>query len=51
VSGVAPTVAGAPAVRRPPAQVAAPRPADDLGVEESELDKPTYLRRGLFAPE
>jgi hypothetical protein len=27
------------------------RPADDLGVEESEFDKPTYLRRGIFAPE
>jgi len=32
-------------------QVAAPRPADELGVEESEFDKPTYLRRGLYAPE
>jgi cell division protein FtsZ len=28
-----------------------PRPADELGVEESEFDKPTYLRRGLYAPE
>jgi hypothetical protein len=27
------------------------RPADELGVEESEFDKPTYLRRGLFSPE
>jgi cell division protein FtsZ len=27
------------------------RPADELGVEESEFDKPTYLRRGIFAPE
>jgi cell division protein FtsZ len=50
--------AGPPAVpgatpRRAPAQVtsAPPRPADELGVEESEFDKPTYLRRGLFAPE
>ncbi len=24
---------------------------DDLGVEENEFDKPTYLRRGLIAPE
>jgi cell division protein FtsZ len=29
----------------------AQRPADELGVEESEFDKPTYLRRGIFAPE
>jgi cell division protein FtsZ len=36
--------------RRMSSQVAA-RPADDLGVEESEFDKPTYLRRGIFAPE
>ena len=28
-----------------------PRPADELGVEESEFDKPTYLRRGLYAPD
>jgi cell division protein FtsZ len=35
--------------RRMSSQVA--RPADDLGVEESEFDKPTYLRRGIFAPE
>jgi cell division protein FtsZ len=42
----------APMVRRAPAQVpSSPRPADELGVEESEFDKPTYLRRGLFAPE
>jgi cell division protein FtsZ len=35
-------------VRRAPA----PRmPSDDLGVEENEFDKPTYLRRGLVAPE
>jgi hypothetical protein len=47
VSGAAP---GAAPPRRMQAQVAT-RPADDLGVEESELDKPTYLRRGLFAPE
>jgi cell division protein FtsZ len=50
VSGPPPVNGGAPS-RRAPAQVAPPRPADDLGVEESELDKPTYLRRGLFAPE
>jgi cell division protein FtsZ len=50
VSGPPPVAAGPPS-RRAPAQVAPPRPADDLGVEESELDKPTYLRRGLFAPE
>jgi cell division protein FtsZ len=36
--------------RRMNTQVPA-RPADELGVEESEFDKPTYLRRGLFAPE
>jgi hypothetical protein len=29
----------------------ASRPADELGVEESEFDKPTYLRRGLASPE
>jgi cell division protein FtsZ len=40
---------GQPA-RRTSAQMAA-RPADELGVEESEFDKPTYLRRGIFAPE
>jgi hypothetical protein len=39
-------------VRRAPTQVpSSPRPADELGVEESEFDKPTYLRRGLAAPE
>jgi cell division protein FtsZ len=27
------------------------RPADELGGEESEFDKPTYLRRGLYAPD
>src|SRR5262245_13332359 len=32
-------------------QQQSPRPADELGVEESEFDKPTYLRRGLYAPE
>jgi hypothetical protein len=39
----------APLSRR--AQVQSPRPADELGVEESEFDKPAYLRRGLYAPE
>src|SRR5262249_43911346 len=51
---IRPQTAGAtnaPMVRRAPAQVQPPRPADELGVEESEFDKPTYLRRGLFAPE
>jgi cell division protein FtsZ len=42
----------APLVRRSPGQVAPQqRPQDELGVEESEFDKPTYLRRGLYAPE
>jgi hypothetical protein len=42
----------APLVRRAPAGQAPPqRPQDELGVEESEFDKPTYLRRGLYAPE
>jgi cell division protein FtsZ len=35
--------------RRMSSQMA--RSQDELGVEESEFDKPTYLRRGLFAPE
>ncbi len=39
-----------PGARRS-AQMQSPRPADELGVEESEFDKPTYLRRGLYAPE
>jgi hypothetical protein len=43
--------AGGSPPRRSAAQVAPSRPSDELGVEESELDKPTYLRRGLFAPE
>ncbi len=41
----------APLVRRAPSQMSPRPPADELGVEESEFDKPTYLRRGLFAPE
>jgi cell division protein FtsZ len=40
----------APLVRRA-GQVPPQRPQDELGVEESEFDKPTYLRRGLYAPE
>jgi cell division protein FtsZ len=40
-----------PAPGRRSAQMQSPRPADELGVEESEFDKPTYLRRGLYAPE
>jgi cell division protein FtsZ len=49
VAAAGPPPVGPPS-RRSPAQVP-PRPADGLGVEESELDKPAYLRRGLFAPE
>jgi cell division protein FtsZ len=41
----------APPAGRRSAQMQSPRPADELGVEESEFDKPTYLRRGLYAPE
>ncbi len=44
----------APLVRRAPGQVPQQQRAqqqDELGVEESEFDKPTYLRRGLYAPE
>ena len=45
---IRPQVSPAPNARRAPV----PRmPSDDLGVEESEFDKPTYLRRGLVAPE
>jgi hypothetical protein len=44
------TVPPVPPGRRS-AQMQSPRPADELGVEESEFDKPTYLRRGLYAPE
>jgi cell division protein FtsZ len=40
-----------PAGGRRSAQMQSPRPGDELGVEESEFDKPTYLRRGLYAPE
>jgi len=40
-----------PPIARRSSQVPSPRPADELGVEESEFDKPTYLRRGLYAPE
>ena len=41
---------GGPPPRRMSSQMSS-RPADELGVEESEFDKPTYLRRGIFAPE
>ena len=47
-SGTAPPL---PPGGRRSAQMQSPRPADELGVEESEFDKPTYLRRGLYAPE
>ncbi len=46
-----PQTTSAPLQRRASGQVPAQRPADELGVEESEFDKPTYLRRGLYAPE
>jgi cell division protein FtsZ len=36
---------------QPQRRAQVPRAADELGVEESEFDKPTYLRRGLVAPE
>jgi cell division protein FtsZ len=51
--GVRPQTAAAtvPPGGRRSAQMQSPRPADELGVEESEFDKPTYLRRGLYAPE
>jgi len=50
---IRPPAAGtAPLTRRAPSQQAQPsRAPDALGVEESEFDKPTYLRRGLYAPE
>jgi hypothetical protein len=49
---IRPQTAGtAPLQRRASGQAPAQRPADELGVEESEFDKPTYLRRGLYAPE
>ena len=46
-----PVSGGGPQPRRMSASVPAVRGADELGVEESEFDKPTYLRRGLTAPE
>jgi cell division protein FtsZ len=46
-----PVSGGGPQPRRMSASVSAVRGADELGVEESEFDKPTYLRRGLTAPE
>jgi len=50
---IRPPVSGGAGVqpRRMSTQVPSVRGADDLGVEESEFDKPTYLRRGLVAPE
>jgi cell division protein FtsZ len=47
------SAASAPLTRRASGQMPpqSPRPADDLGVEESEFDKPAYLRRGIYAPE
>jgi hypothetical protein len=50
---IRPSQAGATAapLNRRAAQMQSPRPADELGVEESEFDKPAYLRRGLYAPE
>ncbi|HVZ75612.1 MAG TPA: cell division protein FtsZ [Polyangia bacterium] len=47
-NGAPATASAAPPARRSSAMA---RPADELGVEESEFDKPTYLRRGIFAPE
>jgi cell division protein FtsZ len=46
-----PGASAAPPAPQPGRRVQMARPADELGVEESEFDKPTYLRRGLFAPE
>jgi hypothetical protein len=50
---IRPPVSGGAGVqpRRMSTQVPSVRGADELGVEESEFDKPTYLRRGLVAPE
>jgi hypothetical protein len=45
-----PVSGGGPQPRRMAAPVAA-RGADELGVEENEWDKPTYLRRGLVTSE
>jgi len=45
-----PVGGGGPQPRRMASPVSV-RGADDLGVEENEFDKPTYLRRGLVAPE
>jgi hypothetical protein len=43
--------ASAPPVQSGRRMQMASRQTDELGVEESEFDKPTYLRRGIFAPE
>ena len=50
---IRPPVSGGAGVqpRRMSTQVPSVRGADELGVEESEFDKPTYLRRGIFSPE
>jgi cell division protein FtsZ len=45
-----PVSGGGPQPRRMAAPLAG-RGADELGVEENEWDKPTYLRRGLVTPE
>ena len=48
---IRPPVSGASPQGRRMSAPAPVRGADELGVEESEFDKPTYLRRGLSAPE
>jgi cell division protein FtsZ len=51
VQGASPAGGSPAAPGGPPQRRMMARPADELGVEESEFDKPTYLRRGIFAPE
>jgi cell division protein FtsZ len=48
---IRPPVSGAAPQGRRMSSPAPVRAADELGVEENEFDKPTYLRRGLSAPE
>jgi len=48
---IRPPISGAGPQGRRMSSPAPVRAADELGVEESEFDKPTYLRRGLSAPE
>ena len=48
---IRPPISGAGPQARRMSSPAPVRAADELGVEESEFDKPTYLRRGLSAPE